>query len=313
MRKSICVLVPVGSIVVGVLAGCHHSGDLVGGPPAKPDAAFKEIESKTLQHVARPSAWLISGSAPLTDAQFDELKQWGVRTVLSVDGAYPDVERAEARGMRYAHLPIGYDGIDGEQGARIARAMRDLPRPIYIHCFHGKHRGPAAAAYGLVCLDELSAERGVQFLEQMGTSHGYPGLYGVVGQATKLDAAQIDAASAEFPSRAKVSGLVEAMVTIDRCRESVERIQKAGWTTSPEHLDLDPTHETQRLADLIAGLRDSEAMSGRDPEFREFMTQCADDAIALAQVVAVADRAKAEVTIARVDAACLQCHASYRN
>ncbi|MBU6208995.1 MAG: hypothetical protein KGR22_03710, partial [Planctomycetes bacterium] len=45
-----------------------------------------------------------SGSVPEGDAGFDSLTSLGVRTIISVDGALPDLERARARGMRYVHL-----------------------------------------------------------------------------------------------------------------------------------------------------------------------------------------------------------------
>ena len=57
-----------------------------------------------------------SGSAPAGDAGFDSLSSLGIKTILSVDGAMPDVELADKYGMRYVHLPIGYDGFDDEIG-----------------------------------------------------------------------------------------------------------------------------------------------------------------------------------------------------
>ena len=87
-----------------------------------------------------------SGSVPEGDAGFDALVGLGVKTVISVDGALPDLARAKARGLRYVHLPIGYDGFDDARKAELVRAVRDLPRPIYLHCHHGKHRSAGAAA-----------------------------------------------------------------------------------------------------------------------------------------------------------------------
>ena len=53
-----------------------------------------------------------------------------MRTVISVDGARPDVVRAHSFGLRYVHLPIGYDGVPREQALRIARATDpDLDPP----------------------------------------------------------------------------------------------------------------------------------------------------------------------------------------
>ena len=84
------------------------------------------------------------------DGGFGYLQEQGVRTIISVDAAEPDVALAEAFGMRYVHIPIGYGAVDAKTKLKLTRAVRDLPRPIYVHCHHGKHRGPTAAALALV-------------------------------------------------------------------------------------------------------------------------------------------------------------------
>ncbi len=38
-----------------------------------------------------------------------------------------------------------HGGISRDQSLTIARAVQDLPGPVFIHCHHGKHRGPTAA------------------------------------------------------------------------------------------------------------------------------------------------------------------------
>src|SRR5438094_677830 len=81
-------------------------------------------------------------SSPDGDEGFHSLQQLGIKTIVSVDGARPEVDLARKYGLRYVHLPIGYDAVPREQALRIARAIRDLPGPVYIHCHHGRHRGP---------------------------------------------------------------------------------------------------------------------------------------------------------------------------
>jgi len=57
----------------------------------------------------------VSGSVPEGNAGFETLSAMGVRTIISVDGAEPQVEKAAAQGMRYTHLPIGYNGFDDQK------------------------------------------------------------------------------------------------------------------------------------------------------------------------------------------------------
>ena len=93
---------------------------------------------------------LYSGSEPHGEEGIASLKELGVKTIVSVDGAKPAVETARKYGMRYVHIPIGYDGVPEEAGQSLARLMREAETPIYVHCHHGKHRGPAAVAVACV-------------------------------------------------------------------------------------------------------------------------------------------------------------------
>ena len=81
-------------------------------------------------------------------------------------------------GIRYVHIPIGYDGVPEAQGLRLARAVHDLPGLVYIHCHHGQHRGPAAAEVVHRCLDEsCKVETALAELRRAGTDPRYTGLF----------------------------------------------------------------------------------------------------------------------------------------
>ena len=56
------------------------------------------------------------GAEPHEDVAFAELAELGVRTVVSVDGAKPQADAARHHGLRYVHIPIGYDGVSEEAG-----------------------------------------------------------------------------------------------------------------------------------------------------------------------------------------------------
>src|SRR5262249_27875258 len=128
----------------------------------------------------------VSGSVPEGDAGFDTLAAMGVKTIISVDGAEPEVDKARARGIRYIHLPIGYNGFDEQRRLHLSRATRDAMAdgPVYIHCHHGKHRSAGAAATIAESLGWLTPQEGVARMKVSGTSPDYKGLYACALSAT---------------------------------------------------------------------------------------------------------------------------------
>lgn len=264
-----------------------------------------------LRNVHAPASGLLSGSGPRDEAAFDELAARGVRTIISVDGARPEVERARARGMRYVHLPLGYDRIPPERKAQLARAVRDLPGPVYLHCHHGLHRGPAAAAAALVILGRLTPGQGTDFMQRAGTSEHYAGLYESVRAARALPPGTIDAADSDFPETAQVAGMVSSMVALDQAFERLERIREAGWRTPADHPDLVPAGEAGMVADLLRTLRDDPETRDRPAEFHDLLEHAARAAGALENaIVAGADPGPA---FRLLDASCRDCHRAFRD
>jgi protein tyrosine phosphatase (PTP) superfamily phosphohydrolase (DUF442 family) len=197
-----------------------------------------------------------SGSAPEGAAGFDSLAALGIKTILSVDGAIPDVSAAKAHGMRYAHLPIGYDGFDAAREAELVRAVRDLPKPLYIHCHHGKHRSAGAAAVVAVSLGWLSNDAAIARMKVSGTAAGYKGLWACAAKAAPMMAAAIDAARAEFPEVTKPDSMVASMVAIDEALERLKLVEKNEWRVPVNHPDLAPASDAGKIADLLALLKD---------------------------------------------------------
>lgn len=304
-----------------VLAGCarpEQPASLGMQPPTAPatapSAAEPASDEHALHNVIRVSDKIISGAVPEGDAGFDELAAMGVRTVLSVDGAAPDVERARARGMRYVHLPVGYHGIDGDRQLEIARAVRDLPGPVYIHCHHGKHRGPAAAASAAVALGALSADEGVAFMKRAGTADHYAGLYACVAEESAADAAALDAAPSEFPEVAPTPGFVKAMAEAQMAYDHLVEVRDAGWTVPAHHPDLVPIAEAGRLADLLRVGVEDERVASEPEDFAQLMLDAAGKAQAFEDALAAgAPGADLTERLKLVGASCKACHVRHRD
>src|SRR5262249_15241787 len=150
---------------------------------------------------------------------FASLAKMGIRTVISVDGARPAVDAAHAHGLRYIHIPIGYDGVPTRAAAALARAVREAEGPIYIHCHHGKHRGPAAAAVACIAARNVSGIDALQILELAGTGKEYPGLWRDVVACTAPSA---DEKPPELVEVAEVDSLAAAMAGVDRHWDNVK-------------------------------------------------------------------------------------------
>src|SRR5262245_43776503 len=119
---------------------------LLAGEKSPPSGPAQPVEVGHLHNVFRLEEGLYSGSAPESELDFQEIAKLGVKVIISVDGAKPNVDVAHRAGLRYVHLPIGYDGVPEQRGIELAKALSDAGAPVYFHCHHGLHRGPAAAA-----------------------------------------------------------------------------------------------------------------------------------------------------------------------
>ena len=288
---------------------------------ASADAWRVDASEADTSHIATSPQFMliapgvINGPAPAGDADFDTLARLGVRTILSVDGARTDVERARARGMAYAHVPVGYDGIDDAQGAAIARVFREAPRPIYVHCHHGKHRGPAAAAVGLIATNAMTPDAGRVLLETAGTSPSYPGLFACVAEAAPMSPEALDTAPVA-PSQATIEGFIAAMAHVDRVWDRVKLIRAAGWRTPAEHPDLVPAAEAGMLHDGLRASRDTapawDAVASA-PAFVAPMLRSLEASKALEDSLVRADPDGAESAFAVLAASCRECHEVYRN
>ncbi len=312
------------AVAASALTACGGSGPGAGparagasDAPAAPAAAASqagEHDDHALHNVHHVSEHLISGAVPEGDAGFDELAALGVKTVISVDGAAPDLERAKARGMRYVHIPITYAEVTPEQQLAIARAIRDLPGPVYIHCHHGKHRGPAAAAAAAVNLGLVSPAEAVAFMKTAGTADSYAGLYACVMEADAATKTELDAAPSDFPEHQRAEGIVAAMVEIEQAFDHLGDIRFAGWTVPPDHPDLVPAAEAGRLTDNFRFAAEDERAQEMGEDHIRRLFEAVKVASALEEGIIAGESAETlNAHYKLIDASCKGCHAEYRN
>jgi len=312
----------------GWLLSCSNSDDRAGAPPpARPvNAPALDLPAVTdptprdypgLHSVVAYHAGFYSGSAPDDTSGFGSIAAMGVRTIISVDGAAPGVEEAKARGMRYIHLPIGYNGFDERRKLELTRATRDAMQdgPVYIHCHHGKHRSAGAAAAVAASLGWISPEEGVARMKVSGTAPNYSGLYACALESSVLSADVIDAIPAEFPEVSRPAGLVKSMVEIDEAFEHLKLIQKSGWNAPADHPDLVPAAEAGRVADLYRLLESDDRVKAKPADFMLMLTRAGAEAQALEDALAGPDFDAVNLSgqFKLMVASCNDCHAKYRD
>lgn len=319
-RVVLCVVLAAGA--AGGIGACVASRV---PEPAAPIAAMampgvdemKPVDAPGLHNLVAYHEDFVSGSQPEGAAGFDSLRAMGVKTIISVDGAVPDVAAAKARGMRYIHLPIGYNGFDETRKRELVRATRDALRdgPVYIHCHHGKHRSAGAAAAVASSLGWATPDEGVARMKVSGTAANYTGLFACAQQASLLDAAEIDRVSPNFPEISRPSSFVQGMVEVDEVFEHLKLIEKAGWKAPQDHPDLVPAAEAGRLADIYRHLAEGAYTARKPADFGKAMRDDAalaseiEEALAQGQVEPAALSARFKL----IAASCKDCHAKYRD
>ena len=269
------------------------------------------------RHGLENAYWLtdkvLSGAQPEGDAAFGELAALGVKTVISVDGAIPDAEAARRHGLRTVHLPIGYDGVSKEQGQQLAKAILELPGPVYVHCHHGLHRSPAAAVVACVVAGRMSNDEAVAALQILGTGAQYRGLWQSAREARPEDPSLLRSLRGTFPEAAPVPPLAKAMVAMQKSLDRLELSARWNWEPPAEVPDVDPGHEALKIRELCAEIRRTRDFKSRPPDFNGWMQSAEAAAARLEDLFRLKVTESADRALGSLKRTCADCHAAYRN
>ncbi|SMP54555.1 Predicted phosphohydrolase, protein tyrosine phosphatase (PTP) superfamily, DUF442 family [Neorhodopirellula lusitana] len=268
-----------------------------------------QSEFPDLDNLLQVSDRIFTGAEPHSERAFASLAKLGVKTIVSVDGAVPDTELAGKYGLRYVHIPIGYDGIDQNAGLTFARLAREVTGPVYVHCHHGRHRGPAAAAVVCIASGEVDGEAALRILERAGTSKDYAGLWRDVANY------RIPDHGVELPTLsevAQVQTFPAAMANTDRAYDNLKRCRESGWATPPDHPDLVPAQQALLLKE---SLRESvrNLAAGRSSEFQRWLMESEIAAGQLEDALRVQNLDQVSRHFQVLSESCKRCHQKYRN
>lgn len=289
-------------------------------PPARPGST--KIESRPLDglenvHTINDRLWC--GGSPDNDAALDQLSAAGIRTIISVDGMTPLAKKASERGLRYVHLPIGYDRVPEERIRELWFAIETSPGPVYLHCHHGKHRGPAAALAVQRLIDpELDEATAQQVMTRLGTAPKYRGLFQSVAGSSRA-AIEWPTTVLKLPEIAPVPHIVELMVDIDHAWSALPREWPAGASDADGQARDALRAELAHLTELT---RESSrlAVELTDP-LREELTKYAEQVEAGLGEIDASREGDQPASLARdwttlygeLQSGCTKCHARHRD
>jgi methionine-R-sulfoxide reductase len=272
-----------------------------------------EDSHSSVPFLLKVSERIYTGGQPKTAGDFQELQALGIKTLVNVDGARPDLSLAKSYDMSYVHIPMHYDTVEPIVLLSLQRVLQERPGPFYIHCHHGKHRGPAAAALAWRMDEDVSSEEALSVLRRAGTSKNYPGLWREVEGYRSFPST---VALPPLFEVAEVGGFTRLMAEIDRTWDHVKMLKSHNWQGSSLHPDIQPQQE---LSIFRQQFEDAEKLAKANPAYSEdldFMDSLG-EVIALSEELESAFRKKnvsrADSILNSIRQSCKECHRSYRN
>jgi protein tyrosine phosphatase (PTP) superfamily phosphohydrolase (DUF442 family) len=285
---------------------------------------IRKLSAKQLPNAIEVPGGLISGGLPESEQAFQELKQLGVKTIISVDGVKPDVQMAQRYGMRYVHIPHGYDGISESTLGKLTKAVSELPGPIYIHCHHGKHRSPTAAAAVCIARGSIELNQALRILELAGTNPSYKGLFQTVRTAKRIEPDELAKLQVDFPSVCDVSPLVDSMVALDDTFSKLNKWAQAGWKSKPDPSgpSMDAAHEAVLLREHFEEMQRLEELSKYPVEFARILKESEQAAVFIESMLNPISgeirlkpihRKALDVNWTTIRSNCTSCHQQFRD
>jgi hypothetical protein len=210
--------------------------------------------------------------------------------------------------------------LTGEQVDHLAKTFRELDGPFYVHCFHGRHRGPAGAAIGRIVLDDVPREQAIGEMRQYsGTSKKYEGLYRSVATRPIPDFDETLALDYNFPPVETLDGVPGAMVPIARSHDWIEILGGLDWAVDPENPDIDAYNEARILNEAFAAGPQFADYQSQPEDFKQMWAKATQASADLTEQLRRHNNGEAEMgaaakaSFAIVQQSCTDCHAGYRN
>lgn len=248
------------------------------------------------------------GGQPESETHIAALAKRNVSTIVSVDASPPALALAAKHGIRCIHIPIGYGEVDEDARGSLTRVAREVEGAIYVHCHHGKHRGPTAAALIAIAAGEINQDEAIKVLVAAGTNKNYAGLW------QSIRSFRVPAKNARLPELvevAKTDPFTTSMARIGIAMEKLKRLRDKGWQPSDDPNELE-SHQHALL--IKQGFHESRR-AGRNPNetaFTELLLKSEKNAEQLTDSLNKGDVSTANECFRRLMKSCSHCHDQYR-
>ncbi len=272
-------------------------------------AAASTERDPQLPNLLRLTPRIIIGGEPQGDEAFAKLKRLGVVTVVSVDGARPQLQSAKRHGLAYVHIPLGYEGINSYASLALTRLVRDQKGPFYIHCHHGQHRAPAAAAVACIAAGDMDNNKAIGILRRAGTSPHFSGLWRDVANY-RPPPPNVDLPA--LVEVAQVTSMAAAMAQIDRTKDNLSLSLQNQWSTPSDHPNIIAVNEALLLRELLYETRRN-LSDDFDEDFRTSLKETETHAKRLEIALKESRYPEASAQFSALTESCNKCHAQYRD
>ena len=315
---AVTVLGLAGALALAAAACGSATSDAGRATPAPADVPVQPTLDASghpvgIENYRRWSDKIGQGGQPDGDEAFRNLAALGYRTLISVDGAKPDAETAAKYGMTYVHVPFGYNGVPQDAQDRIVKAVTSTEGPVFIHCHHGQHRGPAGAMVARIAVDGISHEEALKELKDSGCAEQYKGLYRDVMACVPPTPERLAAVPDKLPSYVSPGDVADHMAALDRVWDRIGKTKAASWTTPASMPDVDPPHEARMLWESFRETARLPDAQKRGDEFLTILKRAEDGAVAMEEAIRRNDGAAAAKHYDAVKSSCTDCHKRWRN
>ncbi|MDF1808280.1 MAG: hypothetical protein P1U42_01140 [Phycisphaerales bacterium] len=271
--------------------------------------SFQAFQDGPIENLYQLQEGFYSGGEPKNRAAYEQLASLGIRTVISVDAVAPDASLAGEYNIRVIHLPTSYDGINESRVKELAFAIQSTFKPIYVHCHHGKHRGPAALCAGAIATGYIDQDKAQSFMTKAGTSKHYPGLWDSVKQTRKLDSIK----PVTLTEKAHLEGFAESMAEIDRANEQLWLCIENKLRAPEDHPDLSASSLAGQIHDMLRSLTHDETTQTEGFLFEEYLKDSIVLASQVEQSITNQDPDGALISMEKLTESCVECHSRFRD